>query len=130
MFFIFLPVLAAVFGKLVAVVELARVPTAYPMVEFGFSTEEERSMTGKIHEIGLKEAEVLALEIRRRYLDVFKDNFRCNSTGFVKNDSVAVEAMKVQMRVLLGIEEEVQQEIGVVGETNRRRFHNEPGSLM
>jgi hypothetical protein len=84
-------------SRLVAVVEIARVPTGYPSVIFPFSSSEEVENKGKIHECGIKQEESLGKLIRERYFPVFKENFRYNSTVFVKNNELARESLKIQL---------------------------------
>ena len=103
---------AAVAGKLLAVIEVAREPTCYPRSVFEFSGEEDLQNRGQLHWTGVKQEETLAAVVRDRYFEVFKDNFRDNSTVFVKNRQSAIDAIKVQLNTVF--RKEMFQELKVL----------------
>lgn len=96
--------IAVAYAKLLAVIELAREPTCYPKTAFRFSSEEDLENIGKLNIVGKKQEEMLADIIKKRYWNVFKDNFRHNSTIYVKNRDCAVDAIKTQLNTIYGNE--------------------------
>ena len=85
-------------AELVAVVELAREPTAHPR----YFSKVVQGDIGEITETGILQELRLGREIKSRYIEVIMSGFSEKSAIFVKNSPCSMKAMSIQLKEIYG----------------------------